>query len=83
MAKAFKVKNSSAGDFSEQHKRLTSSIENYTNNSQPLLRQAATLIAQGQENRAKSLLVETGKEMKSLIVQIEREVGEFNKKTHW
>lgn len=81
MAGAFKAKGSPQGDFSEQHQRLNASIDSYTSNSESLLTQAAMLLAEGKDLHAKSLLVETGKEMQALIVDIEDEVGQFNKKT--
>lgn len=81
MANAFKAKGSRAGDFSEQYQQFNSSIENYTSNSEPLLRQAADLLAQGKAPHAKGLLVNTGVEMRDLVLEIEREIGKFNKKT--
>lgn len=81
MAEAFKAKQSSAGDFSEEHRRLNESINSYTENSDSLLQEAAALLAQGKDLHAKSLLVETGKKMQALIVEIENEVARFNKKT--
>ena len=81
MAQAFKARDLPKGDFSDQHQRLKTSIENYTNNSESLLRQAADLLAQGKTPHAKGLLVNTGKEMQELVLEIEREIGNFNKKT--
>ena len=81
MAGAFKAKGSPRGDFSEKHRELSSSVDEYTGNSETLLRQAAELLAEGKDLHAKSLLVETGKEMQGLVKEIEREVNEFNQKT--
>jgi len=82
MADAFKAKKSSAGDFSQQYQRLNESIISYTENSDSLMQEAAELLAQGKDLHAKSLLVETGKKMRALIVEIENEVGQFNKKSN-
>lgn len=81
MAAIFKAKSSSAGDFSQQHEQLNDSIDVYTSNSNSLLTEAAKLRAQGKDVHAKALLVETGKKMQMLVKEIEREVGEFNKKS--
>ena len=82
MADAFKAKNSSAGDFSQEQRRLNESINSYTENSDSLMQEAAALLAQGKDLHAKSLLVETGKKMQALIVEIDNEVAQFNKKAN-
>ena len=81
MASAFKAQGSPAGDFSEQQKRLNSSVEAFTSQSETVLRQASDLLAQGKEVTAKALLVNTGKEMHELVLEIEREVGKFGKRS--
>ncbi len=79
MANAFKAQGSPKGDFIQEHERLNASIDKYTSNSETLMRQAAELLAEGKDLHAKSMLVETGKEMKAIAREIEVEVGEFNR----
>jgi len=59
---------------------LTASAKGYTSNTRNLLTDAAKMMLSGEEVKAKGLLVNTGREMKSLTTSIEEALGEFQKK---